>query len=151
MEKNIKYKYQVRGNRDTVDARRILAEQRESPDLHYSAKCHVDLNIISPIGGTHHISRMEFGIAGGILMVLVASGMGGDDGSIAGIANDHTTGHPVIKSMTHTDHDIDTSITIDSVLPSSKPDCSANYYIGRSCAWGSHIARCLIKSLSRGS
>ena len=93
---------------------------------------------------------MEFGIAGGILMAFVAFGMGGDDGSIAGIADDYTTG-PVIKSLTHTDHDIDTSITTDSILPNSKPDCSANYNIVKFGALGYAIARCRIKSLLSGS
>lgn len=136
MAKKFAYGNQVRVNRDTVNSQRIRARQRESSDQYYSAKCHGDLNIISLIGGTYHSSRMKVGIAGGFLMVLAASGMGGDDGSIAGIADDYTTG-PVIKSPTHTDSDIDISITADS-----KPDCSANYYLGRSGTWWyHHIAR----------
>ena len=140
MGKKSKYKCQVHVNKDTVDTRRIRAEQRGSPDRYYSAKCYGDLNSSSLIGGTPHTSRTEFGIVGGILMAFVAFGMGGDDGSIIGIAGDTTE----IKSLTHTD-DIDIAITTDSI---SKPDCSANYNLGR---WGYHITRCLIKSISRGS
>ena len=151
MAKKSRYKYLVRDNRDTVDTRRIRVEQRRSSDRHYSDKYYDNLNIISHIGSTHHISRMEFGIAGGILMAFVAFGMGGDDGSIVGIADDSTTGHSVIKSLTHTDHDIDTSITTDSILPNSKPDCSANYNIVKFGALGYAIARCRIKSLLSGS
>ena len=150
MTKKFAYGNQVRVNRDTVNSQRIRARQRESSDQYYSAKCHGDLNIISLIGGTYNSSRMKVGIAGGFLMVLAASGMCGDDGSIAGIADDYTTG-PVIKSLTHTDHDIDISITADSIWPNSKPDCSANYNIGRFGTWVYHIARCSIKSLSRES
>ncbi|KAF5416623.1 MAG: hypothetical protein C5S49_04535 [Candidatus Methanogaster sp.] len=150
MAKKFTHRNQVCGNRDTVDTRRIRVEQMRSSDQHYLAKCYGDLNSISHIGSTHHISRMEFWITGGILMV-VAFGMGGDDGSIARIADDPTTGHPVIKSLTHTGHDIGTSITTNSILPNIKPDCSANYNLVRSGAWGCNIVRCRIKSLSSGS
>lgn len=145
MAKKTAYRNQVRVNRTiyTVDTQRIRARQRESLDWYYSATCHGDLNISSLIGDIHHISRMEFKSVGAILMtMLAASGMGGDDGSIAGIADDPITGHPVIKSLTHTDHDIDIAITTDSIRPNSKPDCSANYYLGRSGTWWyHHIAR----------
>jgi len=150
MGKKFTQRNPVCGNRDTVDTRRIRVEQMRSSDQHYLAKYYGDLNSISHIGSTHHISQMEFRITVGILMV-VAFGMGGDDGSIAGIADDPATGHPVIKSLAHTDHDIDTSITTDYILPNSKPDCSANYNIVKFGACGYHIARCRIKSLSSGS
>jgi hypothetical protein len=151
MAKKIGHRNRVHVNRDTVNTQRIRMQQRGSLDWYNSAKCYGDLNINSYINVAHYIP-MEFGIVGVTLMALAASGMGGDDGSIVRIADEPTTGHPVIKSLTHTDHDIDISITTDSIRSNSKkPDCSANYNIGRFGTWVYHIARCSIKSLSRES
>lgn len=122
MSKKRGHKKQGSGSSNTVDTQRIWVQQMGRVDRYGMNKLGVNSDINYRISGPIHITRIQFCLMVGIvgITVFVAPGMGGGLGSTTG-AGDYA-GHPVIKSMTYTDHDIDRSTT-----DYGTPDVSGNY------------------------
>jgi len=126
MSKKRGHKKRGSGSSNTVDTQRIWVQRMGRVDQYGMNKLGVNSDINYRISGPMHITgARSVLIVGGLLgiMVFAAPCMDSGLGSITGV-DDGTTGHPVIKSMTYTDHDTDRPTT-----DYGTPDVSGNYHL----------------------
>ena len=105
---------------------RVDLQKRCAPQLEWRRgipKWHDDVNV-GYINSTHHITQIQLGLMGLVVVAAVASG--GIGGDITAIADDHATGSHVFKDLCR---DCDADTTTDVILLCDASDASPNAHL----------------------